>query len=79
MLAAPINVQASNIANTDQKHNYNGLYFQDDFKVTSKIDGQSGSALGVFRPAHRALRSAIELPPIWIGQPFGIPDYQAAL
>ena len=30
-------IQASNIANTDQKHNYNGAYFQDDFKVTSKL------------------------------------------
>ncbi len=30
-------VQASNIANTDQKHNYNGLYFQDDYHVTSKL------------------------------------------
>ncbi len=30
-------VQASNIANTDQKHNYNGLYFQDDFHVSSKL------------------------------------------
>jgi hypothetical protein len=30
-------VQASNIANTDQKHNYNGLYFQDDYHVSSKL------------------------------------------
>jgi len=30
-------VSASNIANTDQKHNYNGLYFQDDYHVTSKL------------------------------------------
>ena len=30
-------VQASNIANTDQKHNYNGIYFQDDFHVSSKL------------------------------------------
>ncbi len=31
------NVSASNIANTDQKRNYHGLYFQDDFHVTSKL------------------------------------------
>lgn len=30
-------VQASNIANTDQKHNYNGLYFQDDYHITPKL------------------------------------------
>ena len=30
-------VQASNIANTDQKRNYYGVYFQDDFHVTSKL------------------------------------------
>ena len=30
-------VQASNIANTDQKRNYYGAYFQDDFKVSSKL------------------------------------------
>ena len=30
-------VQASNIANTDQKHNYSGVYFQDDFKVNSRL------------------------------------------
>ncbi len=31
------NVQASNIANTDQKRNYHGAYFQDDFQVTPKL------------------------------------------
>jgi hypothetical protein len=31
------NIAASNIANTDQKHNYSGLYFQDDFQVTPKL------------------------------------------
>jgi hypothetical protein len=30
-------VQASNIANTDQKRNYHGAYFQDDFQVTPKL------------------------------------------
>ncbi len=30
-------VSASNIANTDQKRNYYGAYFQDDFKVNSKL------------------------------------------
>ena len=30
-------VEASNIANTDQKRNYNGIYFQDDYKVTPKL------------------------------------------
>jgi TonB dependent receptor len=31
------NVSASNIANTDQKRNYYGAYFQDDFQITSKL------------------------------------------
>lgn len=31
------NVAASNIANTDQKRNYYGAYFQDDFQVTPKL------------------------------------------
>jgi len=31
------NVYASNIANTDMFRGYDGLYFQDDFKVTSKL------------------------------------------
>ena len=31
------NVSASNIANTIQKRNYYGAYFQDDFKVSSKL------------------------------------------
>jgi hypothetical protein len=30
-------VGASNIANTDQFHNYDGAYFQDDIKITSKL------------------------------------------
>src|SRR2546426_9439111 len=30
-------VFASNIANTDNGHNYYGVYFQDDWKVTSKL------------------------------------------
>ncbi len=30
-------IQASNIANTDQKRNYDGAYFQDDFHVTPKL------------------------------------------
>lgn len=30
-------VQASNIANTDQQHKYDGVYFQDDFQVNSRL------------------------------------------
>ena len=30
-------IYASNIANTDMFHNYDGVYFQDDIKVTSKF------------------------------------------
>ena len=30
-------VSASNIANTDQKRNYHGAYFQDDIQVTPKL------------------------------------------
>jgi Carboxypeptidase regulatory-like domain/TonB dependent receptor len=30
-------VAASNIANTDQKRSYHGVYFQDDFQVTPKL------------------------------------------
>lgn len=30
-------IQASNIANTDLHHNYNGLYLQDDFQVNPKL------------------------------------------
>lgn len=30
-------IAASNIANTDLKRNYHGAYFQDDFKITSRL------------------------------------------
>jgi len=30
-------ISASNIANTDQKRNYSGVYFQDDFHVSAKL------------------------------------------
>jgi len=37
MVGGANNVSASNIANTDMGRNYYGLYFQDDWKATSKL------------------------------------------
>jgi hypothetical protein len=37
MVGGSDDVQASNIANTDMGRNYYGLYFQDDWKATSKL------------------------------------------
>ncbi len=36
-LGGPNSVRISNIANVDNGHNYYGLYFQDDWKVTPKL------------------------------------------
>jgi hypothetical protein len=37
MVGGANNVSASNVANTDMGRNYYGLYFQDDWKATSKL------------------------------------------
>ena len=44
------NVSASNIANTDQKRNYHGAYFQDDFKITDKLTVNLGLRWEYFSP-----------------------------
>ncbi len=43
-------VSASNIANTDQKRNYNGAYFQDDFHITDKLTVNLGLRWEYFGP-----------------------------
>lgn len=84
------NISASNIANTDQLRNYYGTYFQDDFKVNSKLTvnigvrweyfGQLVERFGAqsnFLPSGTSSPSEFLLPNRRCQTPLS-PDFQAA-
>ena len=84
------NIQASNIANTDMSRHYEGAYFQDDFKVNSKLTlnlgvrweyfGQLAERYGAqsnFLPSGSSASSEFLLTKQRCGTPFS-PDFYAA-
>ncbi len=84
------NIQASNIANTDMNRQYYGFYFQDDFKVNSKLTlnlgvrweyfGQLAERYGAqsnFLPSGSSAPSELLLTKQRCGTPFS-PDFYAA-